>query len=107
MKKIRAAIVGYGNIGKYKCNNCGAHNPEAKYHITQIGVDKDSYKFKINNGPEIKLGILGTYNLYNALGAVSLALESKIDIDTIKIKLKNSTANVDVWNFLMLMEKLY
>lgn len=89
-KKLQYEYVNYGNIGKYRCPNCGAHNPEAQYTITGIEINDDNtYEFEVDKCERIKLNIPGSYNLYNALGTISLARNENVDYDTIKEGIEN------------------
>ncbi len=89
-KRLDYEYVNYGNIGKFHCPNCGAHNPKADYTITNVKINEDNtYKFEVNNDFEVKLNISGSYNLYNAIAAISLACEKHIDIPIIQKQIKN------------------
>ena len=65
----------YANLGDYFCPNCGYHRPELTYSVNQI-IDQtpNSLKFKMGE-KEYSIGIGGTYNIYNALAAYSVARE--------------------------------
>lgn len=63
----------YSNLGKYYCPNCSFRRPGLTYRMTDIiSQTPNSSKF-IVNGQEIDLHIGGTYNIYNALAAFSIA----------------------------------
>ena len=65
----------YANLGDFFCPNCGYHRPELTYSVDQI-IDQtpNSLKFKMGE-KEYSIGIGGTYNIYNALAAYSVARE--------------------------------
>lgn len=62
----------YAQQGHYHCE-CGYKRPETKYSADII-LHKD-YSVLIINGIEYKIPLVGLFNAYNALGAISLALE--------------------------------
>ena len=65
----------YANLGDFFCPNCGYHRPELTYSVDQI-IDQtpNSLKFKMGE-KEYSIGIGGTYNIYNASAAYSVARE--------------------------------
>ena len=75
----------FAQEGHYYCNNCGFKRPEpdfkgfAKiyddYTELKIVYEGNSYNFRVN--------LIGLYNAYNALGAISQALMFGIDYDII------------------------
>ena len=65
----------YANLGDFFCPNCGYHRPELTYSVNQIiNQTPNSLKFKMGE-KEYSIGIGGTYNIYNALAAYSVARE--------------------------------
>lgn len=65
----------YSNLGKYYCKSCGFKRPELKYAITSLDkLTIHDSEFSINND-KFKINVAGTYNIYNALAAYSLAKE--------------------------------
>lgn len=81
--KLDYSYLNYGNIGKYKCSNCGTCNPEAKYNITNAQLTEKGYSFEINNQFQNDMDVIGNYNLYNALAAIATSVEIGIDYDNI------------------------
>lgn len=75
----------YAHIGHYYCD-CGYKRPSPKYKgfakifdsysILTVSVEDKSYDFRIN--------MPGLYNTYNALGAISAALETGVEENVIK-----------------------
>ncbi|MGQ5709210.1 MurT ligase domain-containing protein [Lactobacillus sp. PSON] len=65
----------YANLGDFFCPNCGYHRPELTYTVNKI-IDQtpNSLKFKMGQ-KDYSIGIGGTYNIYNALAAYSVARE--------------------------------
>lgn len=65
----------YANLGDFFCPNCGYHRPQLKYAVNQIiNETPNSLKFKMGT-KEYAINIGGTYNIYNALAAYSVARE--------------------------------
>lgn len=91
--KLKYEYINYGNIGKFFCTNCGAKNPNPDYEISKVElINGFFYKFNVsdkNDSISINLNLPGIYNLYNALGAISLARENKISYDIIKKQIEN------------------
>ena len=83
----------FAQEGHYFCNNCGYKRPEIDYKgygkiykdYTELIIEEKSsgktYEFKFN--------LVGLYNAYNVLGAVSQALIYGIDYETIKCALNS------------------
>lgn len=86
--KLEYDHVHYGQLGFYKCK-CGFERGEAKYEVTGI---TDDMKFQLG-GETYKLGIDGTYNVYNALGAIACAKEMGIPDEAIKRALSEYKVN--------------
>lgn len=67
--------ISYANLGDFFCPNCGFHRPELKYTLDKITKQTpSSISFSIDNNP-FSINIGGTYNIYNALAAFSVAKE--------------------------------
>ena len=71
----------YAQQGHYNCE-CGYCRPNPKYKA-DITLFKDFSVLKVN-GEEYKTPLIGLFNAYNTLGAISLCLELGIEIDKIK-----------------------
>jgi len=80
----------YAHIGKYHCPKCLIKRPELKYKgYATIHENHSEIQVKYNkNGKEIDnsftTNLIGLYNAYNVLGAISSALECNIDAQTIQ-----------------------
>lgn len=89
-KRLDYEYINYGNIGKYKCPNCKTHNPKSNYTITNVELNDDnSYEFEVNNNFKVKLNLPGSYNLYNAIAAISVACEENINPNIIQNQIEN------------------
>lgn len=65
----------YANLGDFFCPNCGYHRPELTYTVNNI-LEQTPNKLKFQMGEkDYSIGIGGTYNIYNALAAYSVARE--------------------------------
>lgn len=80
----------YSQLGDWYCS-CGLKRPKLT-----VGADIELYRsysiLKIQYKDinfEIKLGLSGLYNAYNALGAIACALSSNIGKDVIKLAIEN------------------
>ena len=78
----------YGHLGKYKCKLCGNKNPEIKYSA-KVVLSAEESKVTINDEFTFSTSLIGFYNAYNLIAAVSVALEMKIDKETIQKGLDN------------------
>jgi UDP-N-acetylmuramoyl-L-alanyl-D-glutamate--2,6-diaminopimelate ligase len=73
----------YANLGDYFCPNCDFKRPELRYTLSDIvDMDNNSSTFVIDD-EEYSISVGGTYNVYNALAAVSVA--EYFDIDSVSI----------------------
>lgn len=87
--------VYYAHIGKYFCQNCNFTRPEPNYKGTAIIYDDFSeiiVKYtKNNNLTETKFttSLIGLYNAYNVLSAISACLELGINEEIIQKALNN------------------
>jgi len=68
-----------GHLGHYSCSNCGAQRPEPAVAATAIelrGMEGSRVTLRTPAGEmQIELPLPGLYNIYNALAAVTAALE--------------------------------
>jgi UDP-N-acetylmuramyl tripeptide synthase len=73
--EYQAAYVGH--LGDYRCPNCGHARPAPDVTARSIelhGLDHAAFDLVTPRGTErIELGLPGLYNVYNALGAATLA----------------------------------
>ena len=63
----------YANLGDFFCPNCGYHRPDLTFTVNKI-IDQtpNSSTFQMGN-KQYSINIGGTYNIYNALAAYSVA----------------------------------
>jgi len=68
-----------GHLGHYSCPNCGAQRPEPEVAATRIelhGMDGSTSEVRVPGGSvTLRLPLPGLYNVYNALAALTAALE--------------------------------
>lgn len=80
----------YAHVGRYFCEKCGRKRPEPDYKGYAVIYDDCSeiyVKFiRENQEKELafKTGLVGLYNAYNALAAISMALETGISAESIQ-----------------------
>jgi lipid II isoglutaminyl synthase (glutamine-hydrolysing) len=77
----------YGQLGGYKCPDCGFENPAYDYRIEDIDYREHKYhfKFKAKNllPKDIQFDYEGIYNAYNCCAALTTALEIGLDLDRV------------------------
>lgn len=76
----------FAQEGHYYCAKCGFKRPEPNYK-GYVKIYSDYSELKIRHKDkdfEFKINLVGLYNAYNVLGAVSCAMENGIDYQTIK-----------------------
>lgn len=78
----------FAQEGHYFCNNCGYKRPSVDYKgYVKIFADYSELKVveaSTNKEYNFKVNLVGLYNAYNALGAISQALLLGIDYEVIK-----------------------
>lgn len=77
----------FAQEGHYYCEHCGYTRPEPNFKgYAKIFADYTELKIvdKENNSYEFRVNLIGLYNAYNALAAISQALTLGIDYETIK-----------------------
>ena len=86
----------YGHIGHYRCPTGDFERPEPAVEVTRVDsadVTGSRFTVTIDGAPDdFSFPLPGTYNLYNALGAISLAHGLGIDHDTVARSLGSSVA---------------
>jgi UDP-N-acetylmuramyl tripeptide synthase len=77
-----------GHLGDYSCPACGHRRPPldvAAHKIELEGIDRVSFDLVTPDGRRrVRLGVPGLYNVYNALGAASLARALGASLDEIQ-----------------------
>jgi lipid II isoglutaminyl synthase (glutamine-hydrolysing) len=72
-----------GHLGHYSCPNCGAERPAPDVAATRVelhGMNGSTVEVRTPRGElELELPLPGLYNVYNALAAVTAALELGIE----------------------------
>ena len=94
--ELRFEKVYLSHLGKYKCGSCKLKRPKPDVYAKKITLDEEKgFVASIvtpKGGMELKVGLPGIYNVYNALAAVSAALALNIDLNTIKKALDRAPA---------------
>ncbi|MBI2201770.1 MAG: DUF1727 domain-containing protein, partial [Armatimonadetes bacterium] len=90
------AVAFYGHVGKYSCPNCGAKRP-----IPDLGADSISLNGTVGaellmRGPQgplnVRLGLPGMYNVYNALAAAATGLALGLPLEDVKAGIEGFSA---------------
>ncbi|WEV71479.1 Mur ligase family protein [Lactobacillus sp. ESL0785] len=80
----------YANLGNFFCPNCGYHRPDLKYSVNQI-TSQTPNKLEFQMGAKnYSINIGGTYNIYNALAAYSVAREFGLNDDEVAQSFANN-----------------
>jgi lipid II isoglutaminyl synthase (glutamine-hydrolysing) len=74
-----------GHLGRYRCPRCGRARPVPQVAATSVrleGMSGSRVKLRTPAGPlELRLPVPGLYNVYNAVAAVTVALELGVPLD--------------------------
>ena len=85
-----------GHLGHYSCPSCGATRPRPEVAATAIelhGMSGSSVTLRTPQGQiELRLPLPGLYNVYNALAAVTAALEVGVPPETVAASLQTMRA---------------
>jgi lipid II isoglutaminyl synthase (glutamine-hydrolysing) len=85
-----------GHLGRYHCPNCGQRRPEpavAAERVVLHGIRGATVDLRTPAGAAtVELPLPGLYNVYNALGATSLALALGVPLDTVVAGLERASA---------------
>jgi UDP-N-acetylmuramyl tripeptide synthase len=69
-----------GHVGVYDCHHCDFSRPESAYRASRVrlqGAQGSEFRLSTPKGEEdVKIGIPGLYNVYNALAAAAVAGET-------------------------------
>lgn len=87
-RKLQYVSQQFSHLGNYSCTNCGFKRPKIDIAAYDIEESLDETCFKIDK-KDYKLGIGGTYNVYNALAAVGVARLLDISDEVIYRALEN------------------
>jgi lipid II isoglutaminyl synthase (glutamine-hydrolysing) len=78
----------YGQLGGYKCPDCGFENPPYDYNIIEIDYQDHQYHFQFQKNEDstpkdISFAYEGIYNVYNCCAALSTSLEIGLPLDNV------------------------
>lgn len=69
--------VHYGQLGAYRCPDCGWARPELAFAATNVRLEEDGFVFDID-GRSVHTGHTGAYMVYNVLAAYAISKLSGI-----------------------------
>ena len=76
-----------GHVGVYGCPNCDFGRPELHYRASRIRFDgargTDFLLYTPAGEMEVRIGLPGLYNVYNALAAAAVACEAGIGLEDV------------------------
>ena len=85
-----------GHLGDYRCPNCGHARPPLDVVARDVelrGLDGASFRLVAAEGEtRVELALPGLYNVYNALGAASLALALGVSLEDVRAGLGRFSA---------------
>jgi UDP-N-acetylmuramyl tripeptide synthase len=85
-----------GHLGHYHCESCGQTRPAPAVTATEVtleGVRSARFLLRAPGGEaQVKLGLPGLYNVYNAVAAAALASALEVPFDAIVAGLSQTTA---------------
>jgi lipid II isoglutaminyl synthase (glutamine-hydrolysing) len=85
-----------GHLGHYSCPSCGAQRPTPDVAATEIdllGMQGSELSVRTPKGDlKLKLPLPGLYNAYNALAAISAALDLGVRLDSVRSGLESVRA---------------
>ncbi len=74
----------YAHIGQYFCKNCNNNHPNPDYNAQAIIYSDHSEIFLYKDNQKFVTNLVGAYNAYNVLSAISLAMELGIENEIIQ-----------------------
>ena len=87
--------VFYGHLGHWRCPGCGRARPRAEIVCSSVSTDAAETTMLVSlpgGAIEVKLPLIGLYNVYNALAAAGAAFAIGVDPPTIRAGLGAFTA---------------
>lgn len=83
----------YNHLGDFYCENCGYKRPQLTYFVDKIHEQTPEGSYVSINGTDIFINQSGTYNIYNALCAYSIARELGVEKKVIVNSLKSQKSS--------------
>ncbi|MGN6372403.1 MAG: MurT ligase domain-containing protein [Solirubrobacteraceae bacterium] len=90
------AVVYLGHLGCYRCPSCGQERPSPSVHASAVkleGVRGARFRLTTPQGDaEVRLGLPGLYNVYNALAAAALGVALGVALEDVVEGLQGARA---------------
>lgn len=83
----------YNHLGDFYCDNCGYKRPELDYTLDEVKDQTPEGSLVVINKKEYYINQPGTYNIYNALCAYSVARVCGVDTAVINNSLKSQESS--------------
>lgn len=74
-------FITYNHLGSYYCESCGFAHPTLKYGVDKVLETTPSYSDILINGKNLVINQPGSYNIYNGICALAVAMENSISFD--------------------------
>lgn len=98
-------LITYNHLGDYRCNKCGYKRPSLEYYVDKIIDLSPKGSHIVINGQEYYINQPGTYNIYNALCALSVAKLLNIDTSIIFNSLKSQKSSFGRQEYIKIDDK--
>lgn len=92
-QKLEYDFFHYGQLGIYRCPNCGMKRPEPDFTVSNVVFHDEVYSFEMD-GMEIDSSIRTPYNIYNTLSAYAAICT----MNAPKANFKHTIENFDYGN---------
>lgn len=90
---LRFTAVAYAHLGQYSCPGCGRRRPEAHLaaRVETEGLNGTSLVVSGAEGMvELRLGVPGRYNVYNAVAALAVATAAGVPLATAAVAVQGA-----------------
>lgn len=86
-------FITYNHLGSFYCPNCGYKRPDLSYYVDSVIEQTSKGSLVSINDEEYEINQPGTYNIYNALCAYSIASTLDVEACIIQKSLKSTVSS--------------